>query len=254
MSDIINNRKFMHCPAFKGIMAASDQSKGIKNPPLSKAAGGDTVVLDSFLEPEAAYARLLDIRRSERDYAEAPITQAQLGFILWSTQGIQCCRGEGRVATLRPVPSGGARHPFECYIAVRDVTGLTSGLYRYAPLEDMGEKRVTLEYMGAIEDYAGTITKMLAGQAWAAKASVVLFYSCVPYRGEWRYVEASHRVMLIDLGHVGQNAMLSAAALGMGSCCFAAFGSARCDEVLGTDGDSEYTVYAISAGFAKDEE
>jgi SagB-type dehydrogenase family enzyme len=75
-----------------------------------------------------------------------------------------------------------------------------------------------------------------------------LFFTCLPYRGEWRYAEMAHRVMLIDLGHVGQNVMLSAAALGMGSCCFAAFDSTQCDKALGVDGFDEYTVYAVSVG------
>jgi len=151
------------------------------------------------------------------------------------------------------VPSGGARHPFELYVSVRDVHGLEPGLYRYAPLLHIGEKRVSIEFLKAFDDYEAQITQMLAGQSFAAKAAAVLFISCIPYRSEWRYVEAGHRIMLIDIGHIGQNAMLSAAALGLGSCCFGAYDQRACDETLGFDGTNEYTVYAVSVGEAQSE-
>jgi nitroreductase len=57
--------------------------------------------------------------------------------------------------------------------------------------------------------------------------------------------------MLIDIGHVGQNAMLSASALGLGSCCLAAFDSAKCDQALEVDGTDEYTVYVVTVGQVK---
>jgi len=242
------NRKFMHCPSFKGLMVESDQSKGIDPPPFSNPVTGDIIKLPPFdgILTTTDYMQLLDTRRSLRNYSGKPMTQAQLAFMLWSVQGVQSYRGN--VATFRTVPSGGARHPFETYIAVQNVEGLEPGLYRHLPMESVGEKLATIERLGPIEDYSEKITSMLAGQAWAAKAPIILFYSCVPYRAEWRYVSAAHRVALIDLGHVGQNAMLSAVALGLGSCCMAAFDQQRCDEVLGFDGLNEYTVYAVSVG------
>ena len=242
------NRKTMHCPTFRGAMLESDQSKDIAPPPFSNPITGEIFTLPAFdgVLTTPDYMQILDTRRSLRSYSGAPMTQEQLAFMLWSTQGVQSMRGS--VATFRTVPSGGARHPFETYIAIQAVEGLKPGLYRYLPLENVGEKTAKIEHLGPIEDYSNNITAMLAGQAWAAKAPVVLFYSCVPYRAEWRYDFAAHRVMLIDLGHLGQNAMLSAVALGLGTCCMAAFEQEKCDEVLGLDGINEYTVYAVSVG------
>jgi nitroreductase len=45
--------------------------------------------------------------------------------------------------------------------------------------------------------------------------------------------------------------MLSAAALGLGSCCLAAFDVEKCDSVLKLDGLEEYTVYAATVGYVK---
>ena len=253
MDVIKKNRCFMHCPSFKGMMEESDQQKGVVHPPHSKAVFGDTFVLSYNKDvcSRDSYTDLLDVRRSERVYTGKALTQAELAFMLWSAQGIQCFRGDTKVATLRPVPSGGARHPFELYAVVKNVDGMKPGIYRYAPLLNVGEKSVTVEFCGEIEDYENRITAMLAGQKWAANAPVVLFFSCVPYRAEWRYTAAAHRVMLIDLGHAGQNVMLSAAALGLGSCCIAAYDQELCDKVFGFDGLDEYVVYAVTIGEAK---
>jgi SagB-type dehydrogenase family enzyme len=240
------NRKFMHCPSFKEGMAASDQSKGVTPPPWGKSYDGEKITLPTWGAPPAdSYNALLDSRRSVRKYADTPMSGAELAFYLWSTQGIQSVRAE--VATFRPVPSGGARHPFETYLAVRRVEGLAPGLYYYAPAENIGEKLVTLIKIGELPSDE-TLTQSVAGQSWTEGAPVIAYYSCVPYKAEWRYANMAHRVVLIDLGHLGQNAMLSAAALGLGSCCMAAYDQQAADAIFGFDGINEYVVYAISIG------
>jgi len=250
------NRDFMKCPDFTGRTDRSDQEKDLPQPPLSKDKDAKSKVIEisadfSGVITGDSYSSLLDIRRSERSYdIETPLTQNQLAFILWSTQGVQDIIGEN-YATLRPAPSGGARHPFETYFIARNVEGLEPGLYHYLPLEHVGDKRVAIEYLGEFADHKERITNMLVGQKWASNAPVVVFYSCVAYRAEWRYSCFAHRVVLIDLGHVGQNFMLSAAAMGLGSCCMAAYDQKLCDEALGFDGYEEYTVYACSIGKTK---
>ena len=248
MSIMHQNRHFMCCPSFKEGMKESDQSKGVTAPSFGKDITGDVILLPSFenIATTVSYVDLLDNRRSKRNYSQTPMTREELAFMLWSTQGIQYTRNE--VSTFRPVPSGGARHPFETYIAIKAVTGLEPGLYYYAPAKNIGEKSVSLYKIGEIPNYDNVITDALVGQEWATGAPVILFYTCIPYKAEWRYHEMAHRVMLIDLGHVGQNAMFSAAALGLGSCCMAAYDQQKCDSLLGIDGLDEYTVYAVSVG------
>jgi len=249
--EIDRNRDFMKCPDFNNVTRQSDQEKELPQPPLSKVVKGNFIQLSADFDDIVvcdSYTELLDNRRSERVYDKnAEMSQDQLAFLLWSTQGIQEIRGNN-YATFRPAPSGGARHPFETYFIARNVEELEPGLYHYLPLEHVGEKRVAVRYVGEFPDHKERIAGMLAGQKWASNAPVIVFYSCVAYRAEWRYCNFAHRVVLIDLGHVGQNFMLSAAAMGLGSCCMAAYDQKLCDEALGFDGYEEYTVYACSVG------
>jgi len=250
---IKHNRDFMKCPNL-GAGPKSDQEKKLPQPPLGYVADGEVIELSFDFEHEIlfpSYMNLLDLRRSERIYDEnVSMTQNQLAFLLWSVQGVQEIRG-ANYATLRPVPSGGARHPFELYFIVRAVDGLKQGIYHYVPLKHIGEKCVSVKFKSEFDDYEAKITDMLAGQKWAASAPVVMFLSCVAYRGEWRYETFAHRVMLIDLGHVGQNLMLSASAMGLGSCCMAAYDQNICDKMLELDGHEEFTVYACAVGKSK---
>jgi len=255
MSKILDNRNFMKCPSFKEGMANSDQQNGVTPPPVNIAPRtGETITLPAFegVATIDSYTNLLDIRRSVRVYdANKPMTGAQLAYMCHTALAIQEFRGVENYATLRPAPSGGARHPFELYMAVQNVQGVAPGLYHYLPLENVGNKTVTLERIGDIADHKPTITDCVAGQKWAENASVTFFITCVAYRAEWRYVEMAHRVMLIDLGHVGQNMMLSAAALGLGSCCLAAYDQGACDSLLALDGVEEYMVYGVTVGWEK---
>jgi len=251
---IIHNRDFMKCPDFSKFMPNSDQSKELPQPPLHPKAKSELIQISADFDKAVtvdSYTKLLDVRRSLRTYDnEEAMTQDQLAFLLWSTQGIQEVRGGG-YAALRPVPSGGARHPFETYFFARNIEGLGQGIYRYLPDEHIGEKKVAVEFVASLPDHDEQISGMLAGQKWAIHAPVVVFFTCVAYRAEWRYSTMAHRVVLIDLGHVGQNVMLSAEAMGLGSCCLAAYNQALCDKALGVDGKEEYTVYACTVGKAK---
>lgn len=253
MDGINQNRMRMQCPPFKFETISADEQKGLLPPSYQIERTKAFITLPPFanLISGQSYMELLDNRRSERVYTQTSIAAEQLAFLLWSASGIQYYRGRTKNFTFRPVPSAGARHPFEIYAAIRKVDGLEPGLYHYTPTKHVGEKRVTIEYLGPFDNYEARMTEMLMGQKWATKASVVLFVSCIPYRAEWRYSEGAYRMMLIDLGHIGQNLMLSATALGLGSCPLAAYDQKLCDETFSFNGIDEYTVYAVSVGNLK---
>ena len=160
------------------------------------------------LELEDNLYQLLVKRKSSRVYTQEGMSLLQLSFLLWATQGIKSIRGKS-YATIRTAPCGGARHPFETYLLVRQVEGLLPGAYHYLPMTHQLELLSPMEDREALADL---MDLSLCGQRWAAKGNVVFYWSFVPYRSEWRYGIYAHRMIMADMGHVGENLYLACTA------------------------------------------
>ena len=229
----------------------TDQELKRPQPPLVKAPmAGNPIDLPRDFENlgmEDNLVQLLLKRKSSRVYTQEDMSLLQLSFLLWGTQGVKDIRGKS-YATLRTVPAGGARHPFETYLLVRQVEGLVPGMYHYLPMTHQLELLSAQEDPQALLDFA---EESLCGQHWAAKANVVFYWSFVPYRSEWRYGIFAHKLIMADMGHVGENLYLACAALGLGTCGIGAYDQALCDKAFQLDGEEEYTVYTQTVGTVK---
>ena len=229
----------------------TDQELKKPQPPLVKAPMTDNLVdLPRNFETLGLQDNLLELlkkRKSSRVYTQENMSLLQLSFLLWAAQGIKSIRGRS-YATIRTAPCGGARHPFETYLLVRQVEGLLPGVYHYLPMTHQLE---LLEELEDREAMTQLVDLSLCGQAWAAKANVVFYWSFVPYRSEWRYGIYAHRMVLADLGHVGENLYLACTALGLGTCGIGAYDQALCDKTFRLDGEEEFVVYAETVGTVK---
>jgi len=65
---------------------------------------------------------------------------------------------------------------------------------------------------------------------------------------EWRYDLAAHKVIAIDAGHVCQNLYLACQSIDAGTCAIAAYNQSACDQLLGVDGEEEFTIYLAPVG------
>lgn len=245
---IANGRRFMRA-IWDGELEAfeSDQDLKLPQPPLVKSPmRPDMKPIDlprdfENLNLENDLIKVLTQRRSHRHYSEENINLLQLSFLLWASQGVKDIRGKS-YATLRTVPSGGARHPFETYLLIRDIEGLTPGKYHYLPMTHQ------LEYLDEYDDYTKITDETLQGQTWAAKANVIFYWSFVAYRAEWRYGVFAHRMCLVDAGHMDQNLYIACSALGLGTCAIGAFSDEPCNALFGLDGEEEFIVYVAPVG------
>ena len=223
----------------------TDQDQKKPQPPLTKAPMTDAAIdlpRDfSALPIENDFLKVINSRASHRVYTEEGMSLLQLSYLLWCTQGVKSIRGRS-YATLRTVPSGGARHAFECYIAVQGVQGLADGLYHYLPMKHQ------IEFLGPREDLRDFISESLSGQKWAAKANAVFYYSCVFYRAEWRYGIWAHAPVLIDSGHITENLYLACESIGLGGCAIAAVEPEIANAGFGLDGAEESVFYAMPVG------
>ncbi len=223
----------------------SDQELHKPQPPLVKASTYSTLISlptdYSSLSITNDFLKVINTRQSHRVYTEEKISLLELSYLLWCSQGVKGIRGKS-YATLRTVPCGGARHEFECYLAVQNVEDLKNGYYHYLPMEHK------LELIQEEEDIKGFLGESLQGQLWANKSNVVFYYSVVPYRAEWRYGIYAHRIALVDAGHITENVYLSCTSIGLGSCAIGAVNGPLCDKKFQLDGEEEFIFYAHTVG------
>lgn len=224
----------------------SDQDKELPQPDVQKPCQESDLLIDlcpvcDFEEITASFLDTLKGRKSRRKFSEEQISFNELSFMLWSTQGVKKIVNSG-YATLRTVPSAGARHPFETYIIAQKVQGLNPGLYRYLPLEHK------LVSHGDVQDIRGKLDDATMDQKFIAASAVTFIWAAVPYRTEWRYEHAAAKYIALDAGHVCQNLYLAAEAVGAGVCAVATYDQQKMDELIGADGKDEFTVYLAAVG------
>jgi SagB-type dehydrogenase family enzyme len=237
-------REFMRKTCYEE-MGPSDQEKGMPQPPLELAYPPQSSLL-SLPSPQGIHVPALDLRTaierrvSIRSYADTLLTMEELSFLLWCTQGVK--RVTDRPATLRTVPSAGARHPFETFLLLNRVEGVAPGVYRYIALEH------ALLEVNLSAGLAEQLVKDCHHQRMVGSNAVTFFWTAVLERTAWRYNQRAYRYIHLDAGHVCQNLYLAAEALDCGMCAIAAFDDHALNTTLGLDGESMFVVYAASLG------
>lgn len=224
----------------------TDQQRQLPQPPLEKPYDKDAYIIDlpkadkSIVLKNDVYDCIID-RMSHRKYKQDALTLQELSYLLYMTQGVKRMRGDN-YATIRPVPSAGARHPYETYLAVNRVEGLKKGIYRYIPIE---HKLLLIE---ELEDIDQKIVSGADGQKFVGTAAVTFIWSCIPYRSEWRYAHKSHKVMLLDAGHICQALYIACESIGLGTCAIGAYDQKLMDSLINVDGEDEFVVYMAPVG------
>ncbi|GAA0729439.1 SagB/ThcOx family dehydrogenase [Clostridium malenominatum] len=224
----------------------SDQEKKLPQPSLQKPYNESDELIDlpeiseKILKKTNILAIIKD-RKSHRKHIEESLSLEELSFLLWATQGVKTVSANN-YATMRTVPSGGARHPFETYLVINRVKGLKKGVYLYLPLTHQ------LTFLFHEEDLEGKLTELTLGQSFVGKSAATFIWSCIPYRGEWRYHVSAHKTMLLDAGHLCQNLYLACEAIGCGTCAIGAYDQIAIDKFLRIDGEDEFVVYLAPVG------
>jgi len=93
-----------------------------------------------------------------------------------------------------------------------------------------------------------SLVRAAFGQEFCGASAATFVWTVVPERTEWRYAEASAKVIALDAGHVCQNLYLACEAIGAGTCAVGAYDQELMDELLGLDGDDEFTIYLAPVG------
>jgi SagB-type dehydrogenase family enzyme len=249
-SSIEKNRYFLKDSVRKTVdFSRTHQSLGVPPPPIEKSYSSNAERIGLSTPDEFQRLPSVDLlfaignRQSRRQFIETPLTLDELSFLLWATQGIQQQLDAGHAR--RTVPSAGARHALETYLCVLNVKGLDRGFYRYLPLEH----QLLVEYRD--ERAAQKIVRAALGQNWMSSAATIFIWSAIPYRMEWRYGLAAHKVILLDAGHVCQNLYLACEVTDCGTCAVAAYDQELMDQLLEINGKDEFVVYLAAVGKLK---
>lgn len=184
-------------------------------------------------------------RASRRKFRDESLTLQELSFLLWATAGIRGIRKEGESA-FRTVPSGGCRHPFETYLAVKNVDGVMPGLYLYQPFNH------EICYLRLIPNYEEQIQEACLGKTFCTHAPLLFIWTAIPYRTEWRFGPVSPKLIALDAGHMCQNLYLAAESINCGTCAIAAYHQQKADKLVDVDGVEEFVIYMAPVG-KKDE-
>ncbi len=210
-----------------GGCAAKEEEKATAEPPASAA----------FKElPEPSHEgglplhEALAARRSTRAYGSRKLSDAEVGQLLWAGQGITSPRG------FRTAPSAGALFPMFLYYAD------DAALWRYEPRRH-GLAKV------ADADVRAEIAAAGLEQEPLKRAPGIIIVVAKPAISAVKYGDRAERYCTIEAGHIGQNILLTAEALGLGACPIGAFADGELLDVLDLEDDC-LPLYLIPVGEA----
>lgn len=191
---------------------------------------------------ERSFDEVLRSRTSAREFSGEGIRLDQLAKVLFMSYGItRDNAGTNFPRPFRTVPSGGALYPLDVYVYAARVSGLDTGLYHYNP-----ETR-SLDVLRKADEVQ-RISSFFVQSDLALKAAAILFISATFSRTIFKYGDRGYRFVLLEAGHLSQNANLTAQEMGLATTNIGGYTDRDVDRYLGLDGVNESTVYLLLVG------
>ncbi|MCF6471970.1 SagB/ThcOx family dehydrogenase [Nonomuraea sp. MG754425] len=195
--------------------------------------------------PEPLDARLheaIAARRSARRFSEESLTLPEVASLLLMSAGLPDEPGGSGRTTFRAAPSAGGLHPTEIYLVVRAVDGLAPGVYHYRANDHVLETLLLDPAASRRLADASSYPEKLES------AAVTLVLTAVFGRTVLKYGERAYRFVVLEIGHVAQNVLLVAAALGCGAIPIGGFVDDEVHAILDVDGVDEASFYLLPVG------
>ena len=124
------------------------------------------------------------------------------------------------------------------YVVANRIEGVATGVHHFDPFGH------SLELLGVDVD---RLPSALVDSTLAS-APAVLAITGVFWRSRFKYGQRGYRFTLLEAGHALQNALLTAAALGLAALPIGGYYDAVVDEILGLNGVDESTIYLLAVG------
>lgn len=201
------------------------------------------VALPNASLPEVSLERVLAHRVSTRSFDTTPLVLSEVGTLLKYAAGIRT-DSLPNAQIHRTYPSGGAKFPLELYTVIFNVTGLEPGVYHYNVEKHGLEKLIFID--------TKTIHKhLLSHYPLLRTAAVGLFFSSIKSRSMGKYGGFAYKIMLLEAGHISENAYLVSEAQGLGCCGMGVIDPQQLNIFLQLDGINECILYGMSIGKKK---
>ena len=162
------------------------------------------------------------------------LRQNDISQILWATAGFTY-GGQRTHATAVPLAG------LECYLIVRRIEDVFSGVYHYNPREHALEHLVQTEPSLDLAD-------ALLGDADISACAAVLAYTGIPSRIDDGSKSRAYRYLYLEAGAAAQCAVLAAVSLGLASTVRAEFYDDELSRLLQVDGVNEIPLCVVTLG------
>jgi len=188
------------------------------------------------------FDEVLFARQTARGFGPGSIGLPQLAKVLMLSYGVNRSNKDSHFPRpFRVIPSGGALYPLEIYLHARRVDGLDPGLYHYDPEDQM------LDVLRPCDE-SDLIIPHIVQKDLAQSAAVYIFVSAVFARSTFKYGDRGYRFVLLEAGHLAQNATLTAQEMGLATCNIGGYSDRAIDRYMGIDGLNESVIYMMFLG------
>lgn len=180
-------------------------------------------------------------RRTVRSFSRRPIPRKLWMRIASEAAGVTGALPVPGTADLRQRlrawPSAGALYPIELYAVPLD-----EGVYHFDPVDSVLEVVAERPVRSDAAPHVLTIADEMS-------APLLFVLTGAPERTLRKYGERGYRYLWLDAGHLAQNLLLAAAAVGLGACPIGGFLEDELARALGIDA-RETILYLIAMGFS----
>jgi SagB-type dehydrogenase family enzyme len=193
-----------------------------------------------------SFHALTRARRSRRDFDGRPLARQEFDALLLTACGVTgALPWAGREVKLRAYPSSGALYAVEIYPIAFRVEGLQPAIYHYRAAENALEVvRAPIEPERVVAAALPVEREMMA-----SVAAMVCLVGHLP-RHERKYGQGGYRMMVAEAGHISQNLVLAATALGLSARPFGGVFDDLLNADLGLDEEREQFLLSVLVGHA----
>ncbi|MGI8879731.1 MAG: SagB/ThcOx family dehydrogenase [Jatrophihabitans sp.] len=199
---------------------------------------GPAVQLAEPMELPCSVRSLVATRRSRLPEVPGPVSVAQLSTVLGLGYGPRFPAKADQEASHRVGPSGGGLYPLDLFVLAADVAGLPPGCWYY---DAAGHRLHPAADAEPVEFH-----RRASLAPGAATPAVTVALTATFARSRAKYGLRGYRFVLLEAGHVAQNMLLAATALGLASLPWGGYCDTEVDQLLRLDGVERSCVYLVS--------